>query len=50
MSHLQWFLDEQVEEEKLTRDTLALVEMASNDVNAMLYLDDKLGARQPEAE
>ena len=50
MSHLQWFLDEQVEEEKVVGEVLALVEMAANDANAILYLNDKLASRQPDAE
>ncbi|HMB71734.1 MAG TPA: ferritin [bacterium] len=45
ISHLQWFVDEQVEEEKSVGEALALVEKASSEVNAMLYLNDKLGAR-----
>jgi ferritin len=48
ISHLQWFVDEQVEEEKSVGEVLSLVERASTDVNALLYLNDKLGARAPE--
>lgn len=50
VSHLQWFLDEQVEEEKVVGEVLALVEMAGQDANAILYLNDKLGARQPDED
>jgi ferritin len=49
ISHLQWFVDEQVEEEKSVGEVLALVERAGSDVNAMLYLNDKLGARSTTA-
>jgi len=45
MSHLQWFLDEQVEEEKSVGEILSLLEMAASDVNALFYLNDKLGGR-----
>jgi ferritin len=45
ISHLQWFVDEQVEEEKSVGEIVALVDRAGSDVNAMLYLNDKLGAR-----
>ncbi len=50
MSHLQWFLDEQVEEEKTVSEVLALVDLAGHDANALLYLNDKLGSRQPEPD
>lgn len=45
ISHLQWFVDEQVEEEKSVGEIVSLVERAGPDVSAILYLDDKLGAR-----
>jgi len=45
ISHLQWFLDEQVEEEKMVSEIVSLVERATNDVSALLYLNDKLGSR-----
>ena len=48
MSHLQWFLDEQVEEEKMVGELLSLIKMAGSDVNALLYLNDKLGSRSAE--
>ena len=47
-SHLQWFLDEQVEEEKSMEDIIALLERIGNDTAGLLYLDDKLGNRTPE--
>lgn len=49
-SHLQWFLDEQVEEEKSMEDVIALLERIGNDTAGLLYLNDKLGARAPESE
>ena len=44
-SHLQWFLDEQVEEEKSIEDVLAILDKVGNDPSALLYLNDKMGAR-----
>ena len=48
ISHLQWFVDEQVEEEKNVSECLSLVERAGDDANAILYLNDKFGARSAE--
>ena len=48
MSHLQWFLNEQVEEEKMVGELVSLIKMAGSDVNALLYLNDKLGSRTAE--
>ena len=48
-SHLQWFLDEQVEEEKSIEEILDLLRMAKDDVTALLFLDNKLGSRPTEA-
>ncbi len=45
ISHLQWFVDEQVEEEKNVSECLALIERAGDDANAILYLNDKFGER-----
>ncbi|BDS08175.1 ferritin [Oceaniferula spumae] len=47
-SHLQWFIDEQVEEEKSVEDVIALLERIGDDPAGLLYLDDKLAARQAE--
>ncbi|MDG2124134.1 MAG: hypothetical protein P8J87_10575, partial [Verrucomicrobiales bacterium] len=44
-THLQWFLDEQVEEEASIEEILGQLELAGTDSSALLYLDDKLGAR-----
>ena len=45
LSHLQWFLDEQVEEEKSMEDVIALLERVGNESAGLLFLNDKLGAR-----
>lgn len=50
MSHLQWFIDEQVEEEKSIEDILGLLDLAEGDRSALLYLNDKLGSRTAPAE
>ncbi|MBT8038300.1 MAG: ferritin [Verrucomicrobiae bacterium] len=49
-SHLQWFIDEQVEEEKSVEDIIALLERIDDDAAGLLYLNDKLGARSAEEE
>lgn len=45
---LQWFLDEQVEEEKLMSEAVGLVEFAGDDKSALLALNAQFGQRQPE--
>ena len=50
ISHLQWFVDEQVEEEKSVAEVVALVERAGSDVSAILYLNDKLGDRSAQGD
>lgn len=47
LSHLQWFLDEQVEEEKTVSEAIALLELAGKDSSALLMLNEKFGARGP---
>lgn len=44
-SFLNWYIDEQVEEEDSMRTLLDKVSMAMNHTNAMFMLDEKLGAR-----
>jgi ferritin len=44
---LQWFVTEQVEEEKTARRNLAHVRMVADDPAAILDFDSKLGERQP---
>lgn len=43
---LQWFIDEQVEEEKNAGDILDMLKMVSGNPHALLMLDRELGARQ----
>jgi ferritin len=45
---LEWFINEQVEEEKTAREIVAKFELVKNDPAALLDLDRELGARQPE--
>lgn len=47
---LQWFITEQVEEEKAVREIVAKFEMLKDDPSAMLDLDRELGERKPEDE
>ena len=43
---MQWFVTEQVEEEKSARDIIAKLEMAGNDARALLEIDGN-SAREP---
>jgi ferritin len=45
MTELQWFLTEQVEEEKVAREVVAKFRLVKNDPAAILDLDRELGAR-----
>ncbi len=47
---LQWFIAEQVEEEKTAREIVGKFQMVKNDSASMLDLDRELGARQPGAD
>ena len=47
-SHLQWFIDEQVEEEKSIEDIIVTLEKIGDDITGILYLNDKLAARKAE--
>lgn len=47
---LEWFINEQVEEEKTARDVLHKFSLVKDDPAALLDLDRDLGARQPEPE
>jgi len=49
MAELQWFITEQVEEEKTVREIVAKLKMVSNDPSSLLDLDRELGARKPDA-
>ncbi len=46
MAELQWFITEQVEEEKTVREIVAKFHMVENDPSSILDLDRELGARQ----
>ena len=50
MAELQWFITEQVEEEKTVREIVAKFHMVNDDKPALLDLDRELGGRQAEAE
>ncbi len=47
---LQWFVEEQVEEEASAMDLVDKVKMAGDEPSAMLILDRELGQRVPEPE
>ena len=51
MAELQWFITEQVEEEKTVREIAAKIKMVSHDPASLLDLDRELGGREspPEA-
>ena len=49
MAELQWFITEQVEEEKTVREIVAKFHMVGNDPASLLDLDRELGGRAPEA-
>lgn len=46
---LEWFITEQVEEEKTARELVAKFHMVQNDPASLLDLDRELGARAPES-
>jgi ferritin len=46
---LEWFIQEQVEEEKSARDIVHKFQLVNNDPAALLDLDRELGARQAQA-
>lgn len=49
MAELQWFITEQVEEEKTIREIVAKLQMVRDDPASLLDIDRELGSRQPEA-
>jgi ferritin len=49
MTELQWFLTEQVEEEKSAREIVAKFRLVKNDPAAVLDMDRELGARSVAA-
>jgi ferritin len=44
---LQWFITEQVEEEKTTRDVVGRFQLAKDDPASLLEIDRELGTRDP---
>jgi ferritin len=48
MAELQWFITEQVEEEKTVREIVAKFHMVKDDPASLLDLDRELGGRQPD--
>ena len=46
----EWFVNEQVEEEKTMREIVAKLNMVKDDPPSLLDFDRELGSRQPEAE
>jgi len=47
---LQWFIDEQVEEEQHVGEVVENLKMVGDNTHAILMLDRELGQRQPPAE
>jgi ferritin len=47
---LQWFIDEQVEEEQHVGEVVENIKMVGDNTHAILMLDRELGQRQPPAE
>jgi ferritin len=45
---LQWFIEEQVEEENLTGTAVDQLERAGDNKAALLFLDSRFGARSGE--
>ncbi len=50
MTELQWFLTEQVEEEKTSREIVAKFRLVGDDPGSLLDLDRELGARAVQAD
>ncbi len=48
--HLQWFITEQVEEEKNAQDVVDKLKMAADHPGALFLLDQQLASRMGEAE
>jgi ferritin len=47
---LEWFLTEQIEEEKTSTQIVESLRMAGDHPGAVLMLDREMGSRGPEAE
>jgi ferritin len=50
MAELQWFITEQVEEEKTVREIVAKFQMVKDDPSSLLDLDRELGGRTGEED
>jgi ferritin len=50
MAELQWFLTEQVEEEKTAREVVARLHMVEKDPASIIDIDRDLGGRSGAAE
>jgi len=50
LSFLQWFIDEQVEEEEHVGEVVENIKRAGDNNHALLMLDRELGQRQPPVE
>jgi ferritin len=48
--HLQWFITEQLEEEKQASDIIARLKLAGDNPAALLMIDGELGGRSPEGD
>ena len=46
MTHLHWFIDEQVEEEDQTREIVEKLIMVGDNMNGLFVIDSQLGARK----
>ena len=46
MSHLLWFIDEQVEEEDQTREIVDKLMMVGDNMNGLFVIDSQLGSRK----
>ncbi|MBL1216104.1 MAG: ferritin [Planctomycetes bacterium] len=46
VSHLRWFIDEQVEEESSAGEIIAMFDLAGQNPGALLTIDGRLGARE----
>ena len=46
MTHLHWFIDEQVEEEDQTREIVDRLAMVGDNMNGLFVIDNQLGARK----
>jgi len=47
-SYLKWFIDEQVEEEKIMHDAIGMLELAGDNASALLVLNQQFGQRTEE--